>query len=171
MGAKNFSKAETRTRSPMGLALLSQCPVVLHNLNLGVNSGAKIDSMRWGWVDSQGSVYLGDYLREVPGCAGLKQEAWAGLGIRMEGEGGTRVGGTCDTHLPFPVHSCPEIVPKGQCSNSCGFPAPSPLKQGVGAPVATLICSSAAAWHPAPRSRSLALPAGLFWVRVAPWPR
>lgn len=39
-------------------------------------------------MDSQGSVYLGDYLREVLGCAGLKQEAWAGVGMGEEGEGG-----------------------------------------------------------------------------------
>lgn len=105
----------------------------------------------------------------------LRRLKAGGLGRIEDGDGGRRGdtggGGTRDTHLPFPVHSCPEIVPKGQCSNSCGFPAPRPKKQGAGAPVATLICSFTATWHPAPRSRALALPASLFWVRVAPWPR
>lgn len=60
----------------------------------------------------------------------------------MAVEGGGDVRGPCDTHLSFPVYSCPEMVSEGQCGNSEGFTAPRLQGQGVGVGVATLICSS-----------------------------
>lgn len=117
-------------------------------------------------MDIQGSVYLGDYLREGQGCAGLKQESWAGVGMGVEGEdGGGLGGGSLATHTsPSLCTPALKLSPKGSATTAVVFPAPSPKGQAVGGRVVLRFPVLRLGWHPASSSRSLALPPSLFWA-------
>lgn len=123
-------------------------------------------------MDIQGSVYLGDYLREGQGCAGLKQESWAGVGMGVEGEdGGAGWREPRHTHLPFPVHSCPEIVPKGSATTAVVFPCTQPEGAGSWWTGGTPISSSEARQAPCFEFEIPSSPSQPVLGRVAPWPR
>lgn len=150
MGAENFLVAEARTATPTGSAAFPRRSVVLQGLNLGVEQQCKTRQL--GSEDGRTTAHPSPApppppaRRPPPPGIYLRSSARCRLHAGEVTRPGWRRGAAepCDTRLPCPVLARADVVPKGQCDNSCGFSALRQQSPEAGARVAAPLGSSGA---------------------------